>query len=258
MSLARKDVGVRAFPQTVVWRWDSTPFGDSVPNEDPDGDQQGFTLNLRFPGQYFDEESGLNYNYFRDYDSWTGRYVESDPIGLPGGLNSYSYSLLNPEKYFDSAGLRVQIVCRWVDNILAKALGYQHCFVTVTCLEEGWAHIYSLFAQHSWKSLLPHKGYKSADSGIDDAYSPDVQSRTTVTPKICPNGTCEFEKAIVDRFNSFPEGLVPYSALQGHNSNSFATDLATGTRFAGNLPPGVPGPSIAPGIGLIHPSFPDP
>ena len=44
--------------QTVVWRWDSTPFGDSVPDEDPDGDGIDLTLNLRFPGQYFDAESG--------------------------------------------------------------------------------------------------------------------------------------------------------------------------------------------------------
>ncbi|MFO2207069.1 RHS repeat-associated core domain-containing protein, partial [Pseudomonas aeruginosa] len=43
-------------------------------------------VNLRFPGQYYDAESGLHYNYFRDYDPETGRYVESDPIGLTGGL----------------------------------------------------------------------------------------------------------------------------------------------------------------------------
>ncbi|RMK76117.1 hypothetical protein IPC84_28670, partial [Pseudomonas aeruginosa] len=43
---------------------------------------QGSTqVNLRFPGQYYDAESGLHYNYFRDYDPETGRYVESDPIG---------------------------------------------------------------------------------------------------------------------------------------------------------------------------------
>jgi RHS repeat-associated protein len=70
----------------VVWQWDGEPFGSSRPNEDPDGDGQKFTLNLRFPGQYFDVETGLHYNYFRDYDPATGRYVESDPIGLTVGL----------------------------------------------------------------------------------------------------------------------------------------------------------------------------
>jgi RHS repeat-associated protein len=69
--------------QVVVWRWDSRPFGNSVPNEDPDGNTKTFVLNLRFPGQYFDAESALNYNYFRDYDPSTGRYLESDPLLRP-------------------------------------------------------------------------------------------------------------------------------------------------------------------------------
>jgi len=72
----------------VVWRHLPTtePFGSSAPEEDPDNDGNAFTLNLRFPGQYFDRETNLHYNYFRDYDSQTGRYVQADPIGLAGGL----------------------------------------------------------------------------------------------------------------------------------------------------------------------------
>lgn len=66
----------------VVWRWDSDPFGVDAANEDPDGDGQTFRYNLRFPGQYYDKETGLHYNYFRDYDPGTGRYVESDPLGI--------------------------------------------------------------------------------------------------------------------------------------------------------------------------------
>ncbi|ANG64294.1 hypothetical protein A8C75_18655 [Marinobacterium aestuarii] len=90
---------------TVVWRWEPKPFGDSLADEDPDGDGQRFTLNLRFPGQYFDAETGLYYNYFRDYDPATGRYIESDPIGLQGGLNTYSYVYSNPLVRFDALGL---------------------------------------------------------------------------------------------------------------------------------------------------------
>ena len=69
---------------TVIWRWDSDPFGTTAANEDPDTNGVTFTYILRFPGQYYDQESGLNYNYFREYDPVTGRYIESDPIGLAG------------------------------------------------------------------------------------------------------------------------------------------------------------------------------
>lgn len=90
---------------TVVWRWDGEAFGSSTPNEDPDGDGQLFVLNSRFAGQYFDAETGLNYNYFRDYDSSTGRYIASDPIGLNGGMNTYAYVEGNPIVGTDALGL---------------------------------------------------------------------------------------------------------------------------------------------------------
>ena len=89
----------------VVWRWESEPFGNTVPDEDPDGDGDSFRLNLRFPGQYFDGESGLYYNYHRYYDPATGRYLTSDPIGLEGGLNTYAYGNNNPLKFIDPLGL---------------------------------------------------------------------------------------------------------------------------------------------------------
>lgn len=88
----------------VVWRWDSDPFGAYPADEDPDGDGAKVTLNLRLPGQYFDRETNLHYNYFRDYDPSTGRYVQSDPIGLGGGLNTYLYVGGNPISYVDPTG----------------------------------------------------------------------------------------------------------------------------------------------------------
>ncbi len=89
--------------QQLVWRWGSDPFGNGQPDENPSGAGL-FSYNLRFPGQYYDAETGRNYNYFRDYDSGIGRYVESDPIGLGGGINGYIYSLNGPVNGFDPLG----------------------------------------------------------------------------------------------------------------------------------------------------------
>ncbi len=89
---------------TVVWRWDSDPFGNGAANEDPDADTDLVTINLRFAGQQFDAESGTHYNYFRDYDPVLGRYLQSDPLGLYDGLNTYVYVYSNPNKYIDPTG----------------------------------------------------------------------------------------------------------------------------------------------------------
>ncbi|HFK8571226.1 TPA: RHS repeat domain-containing protein, partial [Pseudomonas aeruginosa] len=84
----------------IAWQWQSDAFGRG------EALSQGSTqVNLRFPGQYYDAESGLHYNYFRDYDPETGRYVESDPIGLDGGLNTYAYVGSNPVGLVDPNGL---------------------------------------------------------------------------------------------------------------------------------------------------------
>ena len=90
---------------TVVWRWDnSDPFGNNTPEENPNG-VGNFTCNLRLPGQYFDRETKLHYNFFRDYDPGTGRYIQSDPIGLLAGINTYSYVNSRPITSRDPFGL---------------------------------------------------------------------------------------------------------------------------------------------------------
>jgi RHS repeat-associated protein len=91
---------------TTVWRWDQAePFGNNPADEDPDGNSVAFDLPLRLPGQRYDAETALHYNYYRDYDSSLGRYAESDPIGLAGGLNTYAYVTGYPLAYSDERGL---------------------------------------------------------------------------------------------------------------------------------------------------------
>jgi len=92
--------------KTIVWRWESDAFGSTPANEDPDNDGQKTTINLRFPGQYFDKESGLHYNWNRYYDpQLSGRYLSPDPIGLAGGTNLYTYVGGNPLSLIDPEGL---------------------------------------------------------------------------------------------------------------------------------------------------------
>ena len=89
----------------VIWRWEGEAFGGTLPNEDVDGDGVKTVINLRFAGQYWDAESSLHYNWNRYYDPRTGRYLTPDPIGLAGGLNSFSYVGSNPLYWIDPLGL---------------------------------------------------------------------------------------------------------------------------------------------------------
>jgi RHS repeat-associated protein len=91
----------------LMWTWYSDAFGIDLPNENP-ASGGTFHYNLRFPGQLYDSQAGIMQNYFRDYDPAIGRYVESDPIGLKGGINTYAYVLGNPASGIDPLGL-----CPW-------------------------------------------------------------------------------------------------------------------------------------------------
>jgi RHS repeat-associated protein len=87
----------------IIWRNQALPFGQEYQASIT---EQGFG----FPGQYQDVESGYSYNYFRDYDASLGRYIQSDPIGLVGGLNTYGYVTGNPVIAVDFWGVDVTYV----------------------------------------------------------------------------------------------------------------------------------------------------
>jgi RHS repeat-associated protein len=127
-----------------VWRWDLTGaatstsvFGEHAAITDPDADSTTYEFNLRFPGQYLDTETGLHYNYFRDYDPSVGRYVESDPIGQAAGPSTYQYVWSNPLVLIDPLGLKRE--CKLarkpqIEWIPGRGETYVGDYATVDCV----------------------------------------------------------------------------------------------------------------------------
>ena len=119
---------VQASTNAEVWRWDSDPYGNAAPSGQ-------VTYNMRFPGQIADIETGLFQNGFRDYDPVAGRYIQSDPIGLKGGLSRYAYVGGNPLSFVDPLGL-------WAGGISFE-------FSTINPFTSGGGGSYGLNAQYT-------------------------------------------------------------------------------------------------------------
>lgn len=99
-----------------MWRWDPDPFGNQPANQNPSA-QGTFEYNLRFAGQIFDGVAGLHHNWHRDYSPAIGRYLQSDPIGLGDGTNTYAYVRSMPTMSSDPTGL---FMFPWQDPVVVK------------------------------------------------------------------------------------------------------------------------------------------
>ncbi len=125
----------------IVWRGTSTAWGRS--QHESVYAEWDVPQNLRFQGQYLDRETGLHYNTFRYYDPTGGCYTQMDPIGLAGGLNTYTY-VVDPLVWVDPLGLmcspskgfnrRDRITKRWVDRLTGKKPLDVHDYLT----SKGW------------------------------------------------------------------------------------------------------------------------
>lgn len=88
----------------TLWQWNIDPYGLTRPDEDPDGDGQSIQINLRFPGHYFDTESGLHYTIMRYYDPSIGRYIQPNPIGPDGEFDTKLFAMDGQAKSSASEG----------------------------------------------------------------------------------------------------------------------------------------------------------
>ncbi|MFH2049758.1 MAG: RHS repeat-associated core domain-containing protein [bacterium] len=115
----------------VVWKANQEPFGEVS------ADVETVENNFRFPGQYFDSETGLHYNWNRYYDPATGRYLTPDPIGLAGGLNLYKYAGANPVNMIDPEGLWVVPAIIWGVRIIKVGVGIYGFYKTYEYLDKA-------------------------------------------------------------------------------------------------------------------------
>jgi RHS repeat-associated protein len=143
---------------STIWSWPyvGNAFGELAPIS-----ATGYTLNLRFPGQYFDTESGLVHNSYRDYCVECGRYIQSDPLGLfSGQLSTYAYVDGQPLTYEDMFGLAAghhefpQSIWRGLKNLSRDASKLFDDAVINPANRHGWTRqhaAYNRIAKKAWE-----------------------------------------------------------------------------------------------------------
>lgn len=201
---------VTAKNKAVVFMADYKPFGKLQA-----GQVNSINLYSRFPGQFLDIETGLYYNYFRDYDPSVGRYIESDPIGLEGGINTYAYALNNPISKVDLLGLATDLCSRNLNNVPFQFGPFFHQYV---CVPDGKGG-------KSCGGLGPSGGNPFNSPGtIEFEESPPTEE----CKKVADDDKC-IEQCVRDSFNQPPPNYS-MDLSNGQNCQTWAQSTVQGCK----------------------------
>ena len=177
--------------KNVVWSWTSDPFGNGQPTG-------SITYNLRFPGQYYDQETGRNYNHTRDYDAGSGRYIESDPNDLRGGINTYAYVFDNPLGLSDKDGLAPSMAANSGNkSVLDKTPDSKCYFWMAGCINES---ILCIEAECDYHDCKGHTWTLTINAWLPGGFIPADQ-----VDKLSPN--CHCTKKELKKRGDDTEGL---------------------------------------------------
>ena len=203
-----------------TWAMISEAFGKTTPID------QQITMNLRFPGQYWDEETQTHYNYYRDYNPALGRYMQRDPLGLKAGLNEYVYVQENPLSRIDPYGLRARVCCREIEAIsifTSWITRPYHCFIHEEKDKDPCENCESLNRTLGLHGL----GFSNARK---DGTGTKLINAPFDRPEFSDCGgwkkDCELSKCLTDQFDAYPDPSF-YEPTMGPNSNTFAYTLAS-------------------------------
>ncbi|WP_171014189.1 RHS repeat protein [Chitinivorax sp. B] len=221
-----------AFNKRLTWRWESEAFGNTLPDQDADKNGSQFVYNLRFPGQYWDNGIKLSHNWYRTYNPDTGRYIQSDPIGLNGGLNTYLYAYGNSPRFVDrdgldsvsvEAGLHLPLI-----GDIATALGWNQIPVSGGDVGVAVSFPGPLTPDAAWDLSL----YASGDFGGGIG-----ANKATVTAGYSRGGSCDIDDSI--DVNAIHGPVAVGVTLDRHaNLNNFSLSDITGAKAGAALAPG--------------------
>ncbi|WP_425509643.1 RHS repeat-associated core domain-containing protein [Usitatibacter palustris] len=165
------------------------------------------------------------YNYFRDYDPRIGRYVESDPIGLRGGVGTYAYVHGSPLRWIDFLGLKARVCCRSIPATFNLA---SHCFIDTSNRQFG---LHGDMDPAPAGSGVPGQGRIRGDASFNDPGQSECGPWTD---------DCDTDKCVQKAISNYPDPS-DYSAVGGPNSNSFAGAVARGCKLTKPRGPWAPG-----------------